>query len=64
MATCCSGVGTMGGALSGVLLLGLINNVINQIGSLSAAYQGLASGAFLLAAVVIQSGLTRSRQAG
>ena len=57
------GVGTMLGALSGVLLLGLINNVINQIGSLSAAYQGLASGAFLLAAVVIQSGLTRSKQA-
>ena len=56
------GVGTMLGALSGVLLLGLINNVINQIGSLSAAYQGLASGAFLLAAVVIQSGLTRSKQ--
>ena len=57
------GVGTMLGAFSGVLLLGLINNVINQIGSLSAAYQGLASGAFLLAAVVIQSGLTRSKQA-
>ncbi len=56
------GVGTMLGALSGVLLLGLINNVINQIGSLSAAYQGLASGAFLLAAVVIQSGLTRRKQ--
>ena len=56
------GVGTMLGALSGVLLLQLINNVINQIGSLSAAYQGLASGAFLLAAVVIQSGLTRRKQ--
>ena len=55
------GVGTMLGALSGVLLLGLIDNVINQIGSLSAAYQGLASGAFLLLAVVAQSGLTRSR---
>ena len=55
------GVGTMLGALSGVLLLGLIDNVINQIGSLSAAYQGLASGAFLLLAVVAQSGLTRQR---
>ena len=55
------GVGTMLGALSGVLLLGLIDNVINQIGSLSAAYQGLASGAFLLLAVVAQSGLTRTR---
>ena len=55
------GVGTMLGALSGVLLLGMIENVINQIGSLSAAYQGLASGAFLLLAVVAQSGLTRRR---
>ncbi|MBE7209426.1 MAG: ABC transporter permease [Gluconacetobacter diazotrophicus] len=55
------GVGTLLGALAGVLLLGLIENVINQIGSLSAAYQGLASGAFLLLAVIIQSGLTRTR---
>lgn len=57
------GVGTMLGALAGVLLLGLIENVINQIGSLSAAYQGLAGGAFLLLAVIIQSGLTRGRRA-
>ncbi len=57
------GVGTMLGALSGVLLLGVIENVINQIGSLSAAYQGLASGAFLLLAVIVQSGLTRQRAA-
>jgi ribose transport system permease protein len=56
------GVGTMFGALAGVLLLGLINNVINQIGSLSAAYQGLASGAFLLLAVIIQAGLSRSKR--
>lgn len=55
------GVGTMLGALSGVLLLGVIENVINQIGSLSAAYQGLASGAFLLLAVIVQSGLTKQR---
>ena len=57
------GVGTVLGALSGVLLLGVIENVINQIGSLSAAYQGLASGAFLLLAVIVQSGLTRQRAA-
>lgn len=56
------GVGTMFGALAGVLLLGLINNVINQIGSLSAAYQGLASGAFLLLAVIIQAGLSRTKR--
>ena len=57
------GVGTMAGALAGVLLLGLINNIINQIGSLSAAYQGLAGGVFLLLAVIIQSGLSRGRRA-
>ncbi|WP_428391224.1 ABC transporter permease [Lichenicoccus sp.] len=55
------GVGTMAGALAGVLLLGVIENIINQIGSLSAAYQGLASGVFLLLAVIIQSGLSRGR---
>jgi ribose/xylose/arabinose/galactoside ABC-type transport system permease subunit len=56
------GVGTMFGALAGVLLLGLINNVINQIGSLSAAYQGLTSGTFLLLAVIIQAGLSRTKR--
>ena len=56
------GVGTTAGALAGVLLLGVIQNIINQIGSLSAAYQGLASGVFLLLAVIIQSGLSRGRQ--
>lgn len=55
------GVGTMAGALSGVLLLGLIENVIDQIGTLSAYYQNLASGAFLLIAVLAQTLLTRRR---
>lgn len=58
------GVGTLTGALSGVLLLALIQNIINQIGSLSASYQQLASGAFLLVAVVIQSLLSRRRRGG
>ncbi len=57
------GVGTLTGALCGALLLGLIDNVINQVGTLNASYQGLASGAFLLFAVIVQSGLTRRRQA-
>jgi ribose/xylose/arabinose/galactoside ABC-type transport system permease subunit len=56
------GVGTMAGALSGVLLLGLIENVIDQIGNLSAYYQDLASGVFLLIAVLIQTILTRRRR--
>ncbi len=57
------GVGTLSGALCGALLLGLIDNVINQVGTLNASYQGLASGGFLLFAVIVQSGLTRRREA-
>ncbi|AQS88487.1 ATPase [Neoasaia chiangmaiensis] len=56
------GVGTVLGAASGVVLLGMIENIINQIGSLSAAFQGLTSGIFLLLAVLVQSGLTRQRR--
>jgi ribose/xylose/arabinose/galactoside ABC-type transport system permease subunit len=56
------GVGTMAGALSGVLLLGLIENVINQIGTLSSYYQNLASGVFLLLAVLAQTGLSRRKR--
>ncbi len=56
------GVGTLTGALCGALLLGLIDNVINQVGTLNASYQGLASGAFLLFAVIVQSGLTSRRE--
>ena len=55
------GVGTLLGTLSGVLLLGVIENVINQIGTLNAAWQDFASGMFLLAAVVLQTALTRRR---
>lgn len=55
------GVGTMAGALSGVLLLGVIENVIDQIGNLSSYYQNLASGVFLLVAVLIQTTLMRRR---
>ena len=55
------GVGTMAGPLAGVLLLGVIDNVINQVGTLSPYYQNLASGAFLLAAVIVQTVLTGRR---
>jgi len=44
-----------------VLLLGVIENVIDQIGNLSSYYQNLASGLFLLMAVLIQTGLVRKR---
>lgn len=56
------GVGTMLGPLAGVILLAVIENVINQVGTLTPYYQNLASGAFLLIAVVVQTVLTRSRK--
>ncbi len=56
------GVGTLSGTLSGVLLLGVIENVINQIGTLNAAWQDFASGLFLLAAVILQTALGRRRR--
>ncbi|WP_240655748.1 ABC transporter permease [Paraburkholderia phosphatilytica] len=56
------GVGTMAGPLAGAILLGVIENVINQVGTLSPYYQNLASGAFLLVAVVVQTLLTSSRK--
>jgi ribose/xylose/arabinose/galactoside ABC-type transport system permease subunit len=55
------GVGTMAGPLAGVILLGVIENIINQIGTLSPYYQNLASGAFLLVAVIAQTLLTSRR---
>lgn len=56
------GAGTIGGTLCGVLLLRVIQNVINQIGSLNSSYQSVVSGAFLVAVVVIQAYLTREQR--
>lgn len=55
------GVGTMFGALCGVLLVGTIQNIINQIGTLNAYYQGLMTGLFLVVAVIIQGFLSNRR---
>ncbi|HKN56939.1 MAG TPA: ABC transporter permease [Amycolatopsis sp.] len=55
------GAGTVLGTLVGVLLRTLIQNVINQIGTLDSNYQTVVSGAFLLVVVVIQRLLARSR---
>ncbi|MEQ0562208.1 ABC transporter permease [Amycolatopsis sp. NEAU-NG30] len=55
------GAGTVLGTLVGVLLRTLIQNVINQIGTLDSHYQTVVSGAFLLVVVVIQRLLARSR---
>ncbi len=54
------GAGTVGGTLAGVLLLRVIQNVINQIGTLSSHYQAVVSGAFLAVVVAVQAYLSRA----
>ncbi|MGH3877292.1 MAG: ABC transporter permease [Actinophytocola sp.] len=54
------GAGTVGGTLAGVLLLRVIQNVINQIGTLSSHYQSVVSGAFLAVVVAVQAYLSRA----
>ena len=55
------GVGSLGGTLAGVLLLKAIQNLINQVGTLTSYYQQVVSGAFLIVVVLIQSRLARRR---
>jgi ribose transport system permease protein len=56
------GAGTLSGTLCGVLLLGTIQNIINQIGSLDSSYQSVVSGAFLIVVVVVQTYLSRTQR--
>ncbi len=51
------GYGFLAGTLSGVLLLGVIQNIINAVGTLTSAFQEVVSGLFLIAVVLIQSRL-------
>jgi ribose transport system permease protein len=53
------GAGSVSGTVAGVLLLGVIQNLINQIGDLSSSYQQVVSGAFLAIVVVVQTYLSR-----
>ena len=55
------GAGSLGGTLAGALLLKVIQNIINQVGTLDAYYQQLVSGTFLLVVVLIQTRLARRR---
>ncbi|KYK00123.1 ABC transporter permease [Microbacterium sp. p3-SID338] len=55
------GVGTMLGALSGVLLIAMIDNLINQMGALNAYFQDLFTGVFLVLAMIVQTLLSRRR---
>lgn len=56
------GAGNLSGTLAGVALLGVIQNVINQIGSLNSSYQAVVNGAFLVLVVVGQTFLSRQRR--
>lgn len=55
------GAGSLSGTLAGVLLLKVIQNLINQVGTLTTYYQQVVSGTFLVVVVLIQSRLTRRR---
>lgn len=48
------GAGGLTGTMAGVLLLGVIQSLINQVGVLTAAFQQVVSGAFLAVVVVAQ----------
>src|SRR5215213_6007900 len=55
------GAGSMSGSLAGVLLLSILQNLINQLGTLGSYAQQLVSGFFLIIVVVAQAYLTRRR---
>lgn len=56
------GAGTISGTLCGVALLGVIQNIINHIGTLDSSYQLVTSGAFLAVVVIVQTYLSRTQR--
>ena len=56
------GRGSLAGTLAGVLLLSVIQNLINHIGSLNSSVQAVVSGVFLAIVVIIQTVLSRSQR--
>jgi ribose/xylose/arabinose/galactoside ABC-type transport system permease subunit len=56
------GSGSIVGTLAGVLLLNVINNVINQVGTLSSYFQQVVSGVFLIVVVLVQRYLAREQR--
>lgn len=56
------GRGNVTGTLAGVYLLGVIQNLINQVGSLTSSIQSVVSGGFLLVVVVLQTVLSRTER--
>ncbi|WP_240506906.1 ABC transporter permease [Thermoactinospora rubra] len=53
------GAGGLTGTIAGALLLGVIQNLINQAGGLTSAFQQVVSGAFLAAVVIVHRFLSR-----
>jgi len=53
------GAGTIAGTLVGVLLLQVVINVINQVGSLQSSWQDVVTGVILLVVVTLQRYLAR-----
>jgi ribose transport system permease protein len=56
------GRGNLIGTVAGVLLLSVIQNLINQVGTLSSSVQAVVSGGFLAVVVVIQTVLSRTQR--
>ena len=56
------GAGTLAGSFAGVLLLGIVQNLINQLGTLGSYTQQLVSGVFLIVVVLVQAYLTRKQR--
>jgi ribose transport system permease protein len=56
------GRGNLVGTVAGVLLLSVIQNLINQVGTLSSSVQAVVSGGFLALVVVIQTVLSRTQR--
>ena len=55
------GEGGVGLTIIGILLLGIIFNLINLEGTISSLWQGVLRGAFLLVIVVLQSRFSRGQ---
>lgn len=56
------GRGNLVGTVAGVLLLSVIQNLINQIGSLTSSVQSVVSGVFLAVVVIVQTVLSRTQR--
>jgi ribose transport system permease protein len=56
------GAGGLTGTIAGVLLLGVIQSLINQVGDLTSAFQQVVSGAFLAFVVIAQRLLSKAQR--